>query len=198
MRPKTPVEVSTGKAEMNKANGPTAHVILLSLIAALTGAALTGCASYQYGSSALYPQGIRTVHVPIVRNETLRQDLGQQLTDALVEEIERRTPYKVVSNPYADSVLKCNIIEQSKFVLTETATDDPRALDSAISVGATWTRRDGQSLMQNSFVASENDEVGFSQSVRFVPEAGQSIDTANQDAIDQLARRIVSQMESRW
>lgn len=157
-----------------------------------------GCASYQFGAAALYPQNIRTVHVPVVRSESIRPDLGVQLTEALVEEIERRTPYEVVSTPAADSVLRCNIIAQSKTVLTETATDDPRALDSAISVAVTWNARDGRRLMQNSLASLDVDSTGFSQSVRFVPEAGQSIDTANQEAIERLARRIVSQMESRW
>ncbi|MDV6031863.1 MAG: hypothetical protein F9B45_17580 [Phycisphaera sp. RhM] len=159
---------------------------------------LGGCSAYQFGAAALYPRDIRTVHIPVVRNETFRHDLGPQLTDALVNEVERRTPYKVVSNPNADSVLRCNITAQSKVVLTETSSDDPRALDSAITVGATWTARDGRRLMQNSLASIDSDSTGFSQSVRFVPEAGQSIDTANQEAIDQLARRIVSQMESRW
>lgn len=159
---------------------------------------LTGCARYRFGADALYPTGIRTIHIPIVRNETFRHELGVQLTEALVQEVERRTPYKVVSNPGADSVLRCTLVAQSKVVLTETATDDPRALDTAVSVVVNWNTRDGRRLMQNSLASLEIDPTGFSQSSRFVPEAGQSIDTANQDAINDLARRIVSQMESRW
>jgi hypothetical protein len=157
-----------------------------------------GCASYQYGSSALYPSGIRTVHIPMVRNETFRFGLGPQLTEALVREVERQTPYEVVCSPNADSVLSCTVVGQTKVVLTETNSDDPRALDTAISVSASWTSRDGQRLMQNSLASLDVDSIGFSQSARFVPEAGQSIDTANQVAIDRLAQRIVSQMESRW
>ena len=157
-----------------------------------------GCASYQFGSEALFPIGVRTVHIPIARNETYRHDLGPRLTDALVEEVERRTPYKVVSNPNADTVLRCNITSETKSVLTESSSDDPRALDAAISVSASWMSRDGQALMQNSVASLENDTIGFSQSARFVPEAGQSIDLADQAAIELLAQRIVSQMESRW
>ena len=164
----------------------------------ITVSLISGCASYQFGSQAMFPPGIRTIHIPIVQNETFRHQLGPELNDALVEEIERRTPYKVVSNPNADSVLRCSISGQSKIVLSESATDDPRALDTAVSVSASWVSRDGRRLMQNSLAAAESDSIGFSQSVRFVPEAGQSIDTANREAIQRLARRIVSQMESRW
>ena len=159
---------------------------------------LSGCAAYQYGSESLFRQGIRTVHVPIVRNETFRHDLGARLTEAIVKEIERRSPYKVVSDPNADSILSCRISNQTKSVLTETENDDPRALDTAISVLATWTDRRGQLLMQNSITPVGDGLITFGQDARFVPEAGQSIDTANQEAIESLAERIVSQMEMRW
>ncbi|WP_149495683.1 LptE family protein [Roseiconus lacunae] len=158
----------------------------------------TGCATYRFGADALYPVGIQTIHIPVVRNETFRPELGKQLTEALVREVQRRTPYKVVSNPAADSVLSCTIVSQSKTVLTESLSDDPRALDTAVTVHANWTSRNGQPLMQNSVAAEAGDLTGFSQNARFVPEAGQSIDTANLQAIEQLAGRIVSQMESRW
>jgi hypothetical protein len=38
----------------------------------------------------------------------------------------------------------------------------------------------------------------FTQSVDFVPEAGQTLTIAQQRAIELLAQRIVSQMEMRW
>ncbi|MEO1524328.1 MAG: LPS assembly lipoprotein LptE [Planctomycetota bacterium] len=157
-----------------------------------------GCAPYRFGSAALYPTEIRTVHIPIVQNTTYRHDLGVRLNEALVREVEQRTPYKVVSSPNADSVLRCSITGTSKTVLSETENDDPRALDAAISVAAAWTSRDGRRLMQNSRSTMDADQLGFGQSMRFVPEVGQSIDTATQSAIDGLARRIVSQMENRW
>ncbi len=159
---------------------------------------LAGCASYRFGSTALFPTEIQTVHVPIVRNQTFRHDLGVRLTEALVIEIERRTPYRVVSNPNADSILRCSVVNERKSVLTETQNDDPRALDATITVAANWTSRDGRPLMQNSLSMGETDQITFSHASQFVPEAGQSIDTATQDAIERLARRIVAQMEVRW
>ena len=158
----------------------------------------TGCRSYQFGADALFPNSIQTVYVPIVRNDTYRHDLGVRLTEALVREIERRTPYKVTGDPNADSTLACHIVAESKLVLTETDSDDPRALDSMVSVKATWTNRQGQLLMNNSVVPSDDPAIIFGQDVRFIPEAGQSIDTASQRVIENLAERIVSQMEMRW
>ncbi|NND97670.1 MAG: hypothetical protein HKN47_10120 [Pirellulaceae bacterium] len=160
--------------------------------------ATAGCASYQYGADALFPTGIRTVHVPIVRNDTFRDDLGVRLTEALVKEIELRSNYKVTSDPNADSTLRCRLVGESKRVLSEARTDDPRALEAAIAVRAEWKARNGQLLMQNSVTPLDDTAISFGQSARFVPEAGQSIDTANQQVIENLAARIVSQMEMRW
>lgn len=158
----------------------------------------SGCSVYQYGNDALFPVGIRTVHVPIARNDTYRHDLGVQLTDALVKEIETRTPYKVTSDPNADSILRVKVVGETKNVLTETDNDDPRALDASVSVQADWISRNGQPLMQNSIANGGSEPIGFSQSIRMVPEAGQSIATSTQAAIEDIAGRIVSQMESRW
>ncbi len=173
-------------------------MIRIAALLVLACASTFGCASYRFGSASMFRPGIRTVHVPIARNETFRPDLGVRLTEALVREIETRTPYKVTGDPNADSTLSCRVVSESKRVLTETDTDDPRALDAAVAVRATWIGRGGELLMQNSVVPNGDLDIKFSQDARFVPEAGQSIDSATQEAIDDLAKRIVSQMEIRW
>jgi hypothetical protein len=168
------------------------------LIVGMLLASLSGCAAYRFGSASMFRPGIRTVHVPVVRNDTFRHDLGVRLSEALVKEIDRRTPYKVTGDPNADSTLSCRITNETKRVLTETADDDPRALDAAISVRATWTSRNGELMMQNSVIPADDLTIFFAQDSRFVPEAGQSVDSATQAAIEKLASRIVSQMEMRW
>ena len=57
---------------------------------------LPGCAGYQIGNRSLYRPDIRTVHVPVVQSESFRRYLGERLTEAIVKEVELRTPYKVV------------------------------------------------------------------------------------------------------
>ena len=159
---------------------------------------VVGCAPYRWGNAALFPPGVTTVHVPVIRNATFRHDLGPQLTEAVIREIELRTPYKVTADPSADTTLRCEIIGETKRVLTETNADYPRALDAAVQVRASWTDRSGRLLLNNSVVPTEDLTILFSQDERCVPEAGQSVDTAMQRAIDDLAGRIVSQMELRW
>lgn len=159
---------------------------------------LTACAPYQFGNAALFPPGVQTVHVPIVRNATFRHDLGLRLTEAIIREIELRTPYKVTADPAADTTLKCEVTGETKRVLTETENDFPRALDAAVQVRASWVDRAGRLLLNNAVVPTDDLTILFSQDQRFVPEAGQSVDTATQEALEDLAGRIVSQMELRW
>lgn len=157
-----------------------------------------GCAGYQLGNQSLYRDDVRTVYVPVIRNDSFRDDLGVRLTEAVQKAIEQRTPFKVTGNPSADSVLTCRVIADSKQVLTETNTDEPRALDNAISVQASWVNRQGSVLMENRILPAGQLAFFFRQSSRMVPEAGQTSATAFQDAIDDLANQIVNQMQIRW
>lgn len=157
-----------------------------------------GCASYRAGNATLFNPNIRTIYIPVVRNDTFRTTLGVELTEALVKAVELRTPYKVVADPSADSTLTCRVANDSKRVITETRTDEPRALDAQLTVELTWLDRRGNLLMENRFVPPGEFAFLFSQTIQFVPEGGQSISTAYQQAIEQMADEIVNQMEARW
>jgi len=157
-----------------------------------------GCAAYQFGARSQFRDNIRTVYVPIARNDTFRNDLGPRLTEAVIRTIEMRTPFKVTGDPNADSTLTVRVTSESKRVLTETINDDPRALDALVTAQAVWTDRYGNSLLQNQLNVEGVSSTDFLQSERFVPEAGQSVETSLQASIEDLAERIVSQMENRW
>ena len=147
----------------------------------------TGCAGYQYGNRTLYRTDIKTIHVPLFKSNTLRIDLGEWLTEAVIKEIEMRTPYKVVRDPLADSVLTGSLLwGDQKGVLSENINDEPRNLIYQSAVHVTWMDRSG-GIMVDSIVSLGTD---------FVPESGQSITTAEQTAIRRLAQQIVSQMEA--
>jgi hypothetical protein len=157
-----------------------------------------GCAVYQYGSRSLFRDDVRTIYVPVSRNDTFRDDLGVRLTEAVIRQIEIRTPYKVTDDPNADSTLSLRFTGESKRVLTETINDDPRALDVIVLCQAAWVDRSGCPLMQNRMSVGGDLATEFIQSERLVPEAGQSTQSTLQAAIEDLADRIVSQMETRW
>src|SRR5262245_35350210 len=73
-----------------------------AILCILQSAILSGCAGYQIGNRALYRPDLRTVHVPVIQSDSYRRYLGERLTEAIVKEIELRTPYKVVGPDAAD------------------------------------------------------------------------------------------------
>lgn len=159
---------------------------------------LTGCSMYQYGARSMFRDDIRTVHIPIARNETFRHDLGPRLTEAVIRQVELRTPYKVTGDPSADSTLRLRVLDERKSVLTESASDDPAALDAVLSVAVDWTDRRGGPLLRDQWSLETSQASILTQGSRFVPEGGQSVQVALQESIEDLADRIVSQMELRW
>lgn len=179
---------------------PRPALVTLIVLSSLLPAAvlLPGCAAYQLGNGTLYNPNIRTIYIPIVRNDTFRPMVGVQLTEALIKAVELRTSYKVIGDPSADSTLTCRVTSESKQVITENRTDDPRALDAILNIELTWLDRRGNLLMENRFVPPGQFAFLFTQSSHFVPEGGQSVSTALQHDIERLADTIVQQMETRW
>lgn len=157
-----------------------------------------GCASYQVGHSSLFRPDIRTVHVPVFESDSFRRNLGERLTEAVVKEIESRTPYKVVASLDADSVLSGRIVDERKRAVAENANDDVRDIESSMSVEVRWVSRRGEMLMQRSSMPLGPLNVTISESAQFFPEAGQSLEVAQQEVINRLAREIVGQMEVWW
>ncbi len=109
---------------------------------------MVGCAGYQLGSRTLFRNDVRTIYVPIIRNDTWRPYLGVQLTEQLQKEIQRRTPYRIINDPSADSVLTCRVTNETKRVITENRVDDPRALDAKVAIELTWVDRQNTVLME--------------------------------------------------
>jgi hypothetical protein len=172
---------------------------LLSAFCILHSAFLfSGCAGYQLGNRSLYRPDIRTVHVPVVPSESFRRYLGERLTEAVVKEIELKTPYKVVGADEADSVLTVRLVSDSKRVLSENRFDEPRDIETDFFVQLSWVDRRGDVIMSHEDIPAAPLLLNIGQSANFVPEGGQSLATAHHEAIQRLAEQIVGQMELAW
>src|SRR5881398_3379372 len=117
------------------------HFALVILVA------FSGCAGYQIGNRALYRPDIRTVHVPVVQSESYRLYLGERLTEAIVKEIELRTPYKIVDAASADSVLTVRLVSDSKRVLANNRFSEPRDIETDFFIQTNWIDRRGDLIM---------------------------------------------------
>lgn len=166
-------------------------ILFLVVVATL---ATSGC-GYVVGNP--YDPQIRSVHVPIFRNETFRRGIELQLTEAVQKQIQLQTPFRLAKGN-ADTQLVGRIVSVNKRVPNQTKYDDPRELELSIAVEVTWRDlRSGRVLAQNQ-IPVDGRTAHAIVNTSFAPEAGQSLATATQDAVNQLAQQIVGLMEAPW
>ncbi len=169
---------------------PLAALVCLGLAA--------GCTAYQVGTDSLYSPHVRTVYVPVFESDSFRRNLGERLTEAVMKEIEDTTPYKVVSTPDADSVLRGHIAAESKRVAVENWYDDPRQVDVRFEVRVKWVDRSGNPIRTAQPIPLSPELVSITGTAPLFPEIGQSVATAQQEAIHRVAQQIVGMMENPW
>ena len=160
--------------------------------------AVGGCASYRVGADTLYRPDIQTVAVPIFQSESLRRTLGERLTEAVGKEIENKTPYRLADGLRADSYLIGRLVGDSKYPITENINDELRDLELELFVEVAWRDRYGNDIYAPHVLPIPQALTTFGQAVHFVPEGGQSLATAQQEAIEKLAEQIVARMERPW
>lgn len=166
-----------------------------------------------YTTRPNYDEGIRTVQVPIFKNNTFRRGIEFDLTRAVVREIEAKTPYKVVSDGCpADTVLTGTIISLNKNLLNRTQLNEVREAETILAVEIVWKDlRSGEILSQPRSATAALPPPGaptgtppipkpvlITSQGHFIPELGQSITTAEQENVNHLAIQIVSMMEKPW
>ena len=159
---------------------------------------LAGCANYHVGNRSLYAPDVQTVYVPVIEANSFRRDLGERLTEAVIKEIELKTPFKVVGSPDADSILSAQLIGERRRVLVETAFDTPRASEIITRANVTWLNRRRIPIGPAVDIPLPPQLVDIGQSAVLIPEAGQSVATSEQQAIKRLAEQIVATMEQPW
>lgn len=159
---------------------------------------LAGCQRYQIGNRSLYRADIRTVYVPMFEADTFRRHMAERLYEAVVKEIELKTPFKVVNHPNADSVLTVRLTNEAKRIVIQSPTDEGREVQVSLVAHATWTDRRGTIIYEQAPVPLLPATATVEQTATFVPEYGESYATASQEAIEGMAERIVALMEQPW
>jgi hypothetical protein len=164
--------------------------LTLALTAGLLGLGLGGCG---YSVRAPFDSSIKTVYVPVFRSVSFRRDLNLQLTELVIKEIERRTPFKVVGTPEgADTILDGTVNFADKNIIVENPFNLPRQLTATVNVAVNWTH--------NPPTKEEIDRLPtvVGEAVNFVPEVGESAESAFYRTNEALAKQIVDMMEKAW
>jgi hypothetical protein len=159
--------------------------------------ASVGCAGYNVG--APFSPEIQSVYVPVFNSGSTRRFLEYQLTEAVQKQIQQRTPYRLLKEESgADTKLSGKLIDLRKTALGQTENSDARELQVNLAIEVTWEDlRSGRILTQQR-VPLTPEMLQLATQAEFAPEVGQSLATADQTAIDRMAREIVNMMEMGW
>lgn len=162
------------------------------LVAFLAG----GCASDPtrgYAPVSPFPAGISTVAVEIFDNSAFERDLEFELADALVKEIEARTPYKVTSVDRSDTILTGRIRNVQRVQLSKSPlTGLSEEVTLSVTIDLQWSNlRTGEPLLQLE---------SFTGHSLFLPSrpTGEPIELGEFTVVQRLARDIVGQMRADW
>ena len=168
----------------------TASLMCTLFVAALTLMPLGGCQGYR--SDSLYRSDIDTVYVEMFQSKSFRRGLEYNLSRAVAQQVELKTPYRVTSDRRrADTVLRGTILSIADHITTRQG-DVGRPMDSrtTVVIEVTWTNvKTGQQLMENK---------KFRMTGSYAALQGQDWDTAAGDAVEDLAVRLVEAMETPW
>lgn len=160
---------------------------------ALAGLLLGFVAGCGYTTRGIYPDYIQTVSVPIFKSNLMRRDIEFLLTQRVIERIESRTPFKVVSETDADTELVGEISTFVKGPFGEDGYDNPVGGAMQLIVNVSWIdKRSGKVLneRQSTFTLQAYD--GFNNFL------AQSITTSTDNTIDSIADQIVTLMQVPW
>lgn len=155
-----------------------------------------GCAGdaregYVFGSG--HRDDVRTVALPIFGNSTYSHGLEALLTEAIVKEIHRSTPWSVTGAGGAETTLSGSITSVEMIQLSRDRESGlVQELGVQIAVDFAWTdNRTGRPIVVR------RDYRGAGS---FVPAqaARERLATGEQGAIDALARDIVAELRADW
>jgi hypothetical protein len=177
---------------------------VLAILLALCAIAFVGCATnYRFGQSARFAPDIKTVYVPMFESDSFRRNLGERLMEAVCKRIETDTPFKVVNDPHAQTILQCKIAKDSKRQVIGNRFGDMRNAELNFQVLVSWKDQRGEVIREEAIniPASAIDmdfAVDVGNAADLIPEYGRSVASTQQEVINDLSGKIIGLMEVPW
>ncbi len=165
-------------------------------LALAASAVLTACAADPrrgYSFQSPYDTSITTVAVPVFANATMHTGIEAELTDAVIKELQRETPWRVTQSETADAVLKGRITSVRLVRLSQQSgvgLVQEQGVEMNISFEFIDNRR-GETLVARQ---------GFAALASFIPAqpTGERISVGYRGAAEILANDIVSELANSW
>lgn len=158
----------------------------LALAAAVAIAAfgLNGCG---YSTRSLFDPDIRTVAIDVFDNTTFRRDLELVLTRRVAAEVRQRSPWRVETHGRADAVIRGTLISVGEIPLSESR--DDLVIESSVVVTASIRLVDQSS-------GATLQQAQRTSTVAYVTARGESLQTALDQSLRELAEDLVQALET--
>jgi hypothetical protein len=145
-----------------------------------------------YSFSSGFRMDVRTVSAPVFENKTYDHGVEAALTEAIVKEIQRVTPYAVTSGS-ADTTLS-GVVTLVHLRQLTTSSESGLGQEMAVEIAVDFEWRDNRS--GRTLLRRRN----FRASATFVPAlgVGERMEIGRQGAVESLAQQVVDELRSDW
>ena len=164
---------------------PIAAALLLILLS-------SGCASYQLGS--MLPDDVRTVYVPTCVNQTTEPLIEQDVTRAVLSQIQMDGSLRVANADSADAILDVAIVRFWLDPVAYAKGESATANQYRMSIRASFVLR----RRADNSVIVESPGVTGCYDLDFAVDMTSSKAIALPPAADDLGRRIVNRIVQYW
>jgi hypothetical protein len=164
----------------------------LWMAAGLLATVAGGCG---YTTESLWPENVDSVAVPAWQRgrDIYRRGVEMRITEAVVKHIETKTPYKVLERGDADTELSGTVERIVQTVMSYNPdTGRPREIEMTVYASFTWKDlRTGRILLRRQ---------NYPVSGTYITHEpfGRDFFQGSEGVIDDLARRVVEQMQHGW
>ena len=165
---------------------------LFTPLAALALLLSAGCAGYRLGS--MLPADIHTVHIPTCLNETDEPLIEQDVTRAILSQVQMDGSLRIAPADAADTVLEVTLVKFWLDPVAYVSGESSTANQYRMSIRAAYVLRRQQ---DNSVVAESPGVTGWYE-FDFAGDMTSSKNVALRPAAEDLGRRIVNQIVQYW
>ena len=143
---------------------------------------LPGCGYY---TGTLIASDVKTVHVKMFDNDSFRHELEVPLTEAIKNEITRRTNLRIVDADSADSVLDGAITRVDASVVSQDADDRVFSQTLTVALRFQWRERRSGRVTARELYDHDNDP-------------GETVNLAARREHAAIVRKLEAMMKAGW
>ncbi|GJQ58085.1 MAG: hypothetical protein D8M57_07225 [Candidatus Scalindua sp. AMX11] len=143
-----------------------------------------------YTTKSLMIRDIDTIYIPIFDNETFRRDLEFGLTKELKDEVLSKTRLRIVHKDIADTILSGIIREVQETILIQNTADNIVENQITIYVDFKLVERGTDRILV--------EKKRVPQQAEFIISRGETILSAYEEVVADMAETIINLIEEKW